>query len=118
MRCSFRTMFSVFAVLCTTSGAFAAGSTPADYVPDPALKTASVNQLRTRVANACVVIQARENNASEGRDLNNKCACYARQTLSDLTPEELQSYRDTGVFNRGARRKAIAALEQCGLKRP
>ncbi len=38
--------------------------------------------------------------------------------MRSLDATEIQSYRDTGVFNDTARGKALAALDRCKLKRP
>jgi hypothetical protein len=35
-----------------------------------------------------------------------------------LTKDEVDNYRDTGVFNASARDKGLAAIDACGLKRP
>ena len=119
MSCSFRIILSVVSVLGMSSAVFAMGtSTPADYVPDPSLKRASVRQLQSKISNACVVIQNRNNNLPQNKDLRRKCGCYAENTLKSLSDKELLNYRETGVFNRTARRKAYAALEGCNLSKP
>lgn len=115
----FRIILPLISVLGMSTAVFAMGSSaPADYVPDPALKKASIQQLQSKVANACIVIQNRKNNRDINKELRGKCGCYAKTTLKSLSAEELQSYRDTGIFNRSARRKALNALESCGLERP
>jgi hypothetical protein len=35
-----------------------------------------------------------------------------------MAPDEVQAYRDTGVFNETARAKALTALDACRLQRP
>jgi hypothetical protein len=35
-----------------------------------------------------------------------------------LSDEEIQAYRDTGVFNDTARAKALNAIDSCRLQRP
>jgi hypothetical protein len=107
------TLFSAFA----TAALAAASSVPVDYRPDPALKRASRGELEARLRRACTVIQARRQNTSETA-LGGPCTCYASRTMRSLNEGEIQSYRDTGVFNDGARAKAFAALDACKLPRP
>lgn len=92
-------------------------SVPKDYVPDPALKRATLGQLQKKIANSCIVIQKRDSLYS-GTDLNRKCACYAGNSIKSFTAEEVSYYRNTGIFDSGSRRKAYAALERCGLQKP
>lgn len=100
------------------SSAFAASSsTPIGYTPDPALKTASMSDLTKRVRAACTVTQARVQNGTE-RAFQRPCGCYASRSMKSFTTEEIQEYRDTGVFNASAREKALQAIDACGLKRP
>jgi hypothetical protein len=96
--------------------AAAASSVPTNYRPDPALQSASRGELEARVRRACTIIQARELGVSETA-LSRPCGCYASQTLASFTPGELQSYRDSGVFNQTAQAKAYAALSACGVRR-
>jgi hypothetical protein len=35
-----------------------------------------------------------------------------------MSADEVQAYRDTGVFNEGGRSKALAAIDACKLQRP
>ena len=101
-----------------TSAHAAASSTPTQFQPDPALKTESVAQLRARVSQACAVIQARGQSGVSETSLNRSCDCYAGRTMRSMSAEELQAYRDTGVFNDTARAKALTALDACRLPRP
>jgi hypothetical protein len=94
-----------------------AASTPTNYQPDPALQRASRIELEARIRKACTVTQARTQNVSEG-SLSGPCGCYANRTLASLDASELQAYRNTGVFNDGARAKALAAIDACRLQRP
>lgn len=109
------------AVLClaiSAKAAFAgAASTPTNYQPDPALKRASRGELEARIRKACTVTQAKVQNVSEG-SVSMPCGCYASRTLASLDASELQTYRDTGVFNDGARAKALTAIDACRLQRP
>lgn len=107
-------LVSVLAACNARGGQYAALS---DYKPDPALKTASNSNLRSRVSHACVVTQARLQKAAEG-PLERPCGCYADRTLASLDKGELQSYRTTGYFNDSARAKALSALDSCKLPRP
>lgn len=95
----------------------AASNMPTNYQPDPALKTASMGELRARVRQACAVVQARMQQVSEDT-VSGKCGCYATRTMRTLSRDEVQAYRDTGVFDAGARQKALEALDICGLQRP
>ncbi len=118
-------MISTFRALLTAAfiaggavAAFAASSSmPTQYEPDPALKTASMADLRARVSQACAIVQAKQQNASEA-SFTSKCGCYAGRTMRALSAEEVQAYRNTGVFNDSAREKALAALDACKLPRP
>jgi hypothetical protein len=114
----FRPAFAAAVILVSATAVWAgASSTPTNYQPDPALKTASRSELQARVRTACTVIQARLQNVSE-QSLSQPCGCYASRTMRSLSADEIQSYRDTGVFNEGARAKALAAIDACRLPRP
>lgn len=115
---TFRLTLAAAAVALSATAALAAASnTPIGYQPDPALKTASMSELQARVRQACSIIQARLQKVSEA-SLSRKCDCYAGRTLRTMSAEEIQAYRDTGVFNDGARQKALAAIDSCRLQRP
>ena len=101
-----------------TAAHAAASNTPTQYQPDPALKTESVSQLRARVSQACAITQGRVLTSVSETSLNRSCDCYAGRTMRSLSADELQAYRDTGVFNETARGKALAALDACKLPRP
>lgn len=106
------------AAIATGSAAFAAASnTPTMYQPDPALKTASMADLRARVSEACSVTQAKMQGVTEV-SLSRKCECYAGRTMRAMSADEVQAYRDTGVFNDTARLKALSAIDSCKLQRP
>jgi hypothetical protein len=85
--------------------------------PDPSLKTATLASLTDRVRFTCVRVQANLQNVSAEK-VSGGCSCYARRTIRSLDKAELASYRDTGLFNEGAREKALKAIDACGLKRP
>ncbi|MCB5177030.1 MULTISPECIES: hypothetical protein [Microvirga] len=118
MTSALRTLLAAAAIAASTTAAFAAASNmPTQYQPDPALKTASMGELRARVSQACAVTQARLQNVSE-TSLSRKCDCYAGRTMRALSTDEVQAYRDTGVFNDTARAKALGAIDSCNLQRP
>jgi hypothetical protein len=94
-----------------------ASSVPTNYTPDPALRTASRDALEARIRKACMVTQARVQNVSE-TSVSSPCGCYASRTLRALNESEIQAYRYSGVFNDGARDKALAAIDACKLQRP
>jgi hypothetical protein len=95
----------------------AASSVPANYAPDPGLRTASRAELETRVRRACANTQARIQNAAE-TTLARPCGCYASRIMRGLDVAELDAYRSTGYFNDTARGKALTAIDACGLRRP
>jgi hypothetical protein len=114
-----RALLVAAAVSVSASAAFAAASNmPTQYEPDPALKTESVSQLRARVSQACAITQAKLQSGASEASLSRSCDCYAGRTMRSLSPEEVQTYRDTGVFNDTARAKALTALDACKLPRP
>ena len=118
MSSGFRAFLAAAALSLSATAAFAAASnTPTMYQPDPALKTASMGELRSRVSQACAVTQAKIQNVSES-SLARKCDCYAGRTMRSLSADEVQAYRDTGVFNDTARAKALGAIDSCNLQRP
>jgi len=113
-----RTMLAAVALAASTSAALAAASNaPTMYQPDPALKTESLPELQARVRQACSVIQAKLQNSTEFA-MSKKCDCYAGRTMRSLSADEIQAYRDTGVFNDSARDKALKAIDSCKLQRP
>lgn len=114
---------SLRAGACLLAGALACpalasgSSAPFGYTPDPALKTASPAQLEGRVKRSCATTQASLQSVPETR-VERPCGCYAFQVIKALDPAEVDAYRNTGVFNDSARQKALAAIDQCKLKRP
>jgi hypothetical protein len=94
-----------------------ASSVPTNYEPDPALQRASRTELEARIRKACTITQARLQNVSETA-LSSPCGCYASRTFRSMSQDEVQAYRDTGVFNDNARAKALAAIDSCKLQRP
>lgn len=118
MMSTLRALLAAVAITASATAAFAAASsTPTMYEPDPALKTASVSELRGRVSQACAITQAKLQGVTE-ISLSRKCDCYAGRTMRSLSADEVQAYRDTGVFNDTAREKALTAIEACKLQRP
>jgi hypothetical protein len=106
-----------FLALVAGGALAAASSVPANYTPDPALRTASRSELETRVRRACANTQARIQNVNEST-LARPCGCYASRIMRGLDSAELDAYRGTGYFNDTARGKALAAIDACGLRRP
>lgn len=104
-------------VLSATAALAGASGTPAFYQPDPALKTETLSQLQARVRQACTIVQAKLQGGSESA-MQQRCDCYAGRTMRALSAEEIQAYRETGVFNDSAREKALAAIDRCRLQRP
>ncbi|MBQ0823089.1 hypothetical protein HPT29_015355 [Microvirga terrae] len=114
-----RALLVTGAVSAGAASAFAAASnTPTQYQVDPALKTESVAQLRVRVSQACAITQGRLQSGVSEASLGRGCDCYAGRTMRSLSADELQAYRDTGLFNDTAREKALTALDACRLPRP
>ena len=113
-----RALLTAAAIATGATAALAAASnTPTMYQPDPALKTASIPELQARVRQACSITQARLQNSTEFA-MSKKCDCYAGRTMRSLSADEVQAYRDTGVFNDSAREKALKAIDSCKLQRP
>jgi hypothetical protein len=113
-----RTLLTAAAVAASATAALAAASsTPTIYQPDPALKTDSMVELQARVRQACSITQAKLQNSTEFA-MTKKCDCYAGRTMRSLSADEVQAYRDTGVFNDSAREKALKAIDSCRLQRP
>ena len=101
-----------------SGGALASSSSaPFGYTPDPALKTASMSELQDRVRRSCSSTQAKLQNVTES-SLGRPCGCYATRVMKSLETPEVDAYRNTGVFNDSARAKALAAIDECKLKRP
>lgn len=118
MMSTLRAFLAAVAITASATAVLAAGSNaPTMYQPDPALKTASVSDLRERVSQACSITQAKMQGVTE-ISLSRKCDCYAGRTMRALSAEEVQAYRDTGVFNDSAREKALTAIDSCKLQRP
>lgn len=92
-------------------------SAPFGYTPDPALQTASIADLQSRVRDTCASTQAKIQNSTPVA-MARPCGCYASNVMKTLDASEVAAYRQTGVFNEGARGKALAAIDQCKLKRP
>jgi hypothetical protein len=114
-----RALLVAAAVSMSATSAYAAASNmPTQYQPDPALKTESMGQLRARVSQACSVTQTKLQSGVSEASLSRSCDCYAGRTMRSLSTDELQAYRDTGVFNETARAKALTALDACKLPRP
>ena len=113
-----RAMLAAAAMTASVTAAFASASTtPTVYQPDPAMKTESTAELTNRVRRSCAVTQAKLQNADE-LSFGRKCDCYAGRTMRAMSADEVQGFRDTGVFNDTARNKALTAIDSCKLQRP
>lgn len=88
---------------------------PADFKPDPKLKTESVGALKARVARACVISQRAKSSATTGV-LETGCGCYAGKMFSAMSKDEVSFYRANGYFADSARPKGQAALAACKLE--
>jgi hypothetical protein len=97
--------------------ALAAGSSRNLPTPDPTARNLTPAEIAQRALDACVKVQAHVQNASEA-SVRKPCACYARLTVKEMTPDEIDAFRSTGYFNDTARRKALSALDACKLPRP
>lgn len=117
MRLTRFVLASIMFAASATVALAAASSVPTVYAPDPALKTASRVELESRIRKACTITQAKVQNVAE-TSLTSPCGCYASRTLRSMSGDEVQAYRDTGVFNDGARAKALSAIDSCKLQRP
>jgi hypothetical protein len=107
---SFRPIL-VFAALAVTLGACQPNK------PDPAMLTDPVSKLQDNARTFCVRTQANLQNVS-AQAVAQKCSCYARRTVRALDKTEMLAYRETGLFNASARKKALTSIDACGLKRP
>jgi hypothetical protein len=113
-----RSILASLVIAASATAALAgASSVPTNYEPDPALQRASRSELEARIRKACTITQARLQNVSE-TSLSTPCGCYASRTFRALSADEVQAYRNTGVFDEGARAKALAAIDSCRLQRP
>jgi hypothetical protein len=117
MRLTRSVLASIMFAASATVALAAASSVPTVYDPDPALKKASRVELESRIRKACTITQAKVQNVAE-TSLSSPCGCYASRTLRSMSADEVQAYRDTGVFNEGARAKALSAIDSCKLQRP
>lgn len=93
------------------------GGPPANFTPDPKLRTASARELEDGVWRACLRTQSRRSEADQ-QAVSRGCRCYARGTLGAFTPAETAFYRQNGYFDASGQAKGFAALDSCGLPRP
>ena len=89
-------------------------SVPADFKPDPKLKTATLAQLQSNVAAVCVKSQLAKQSATSS-SLAKPCGCYAAGALKAMDKTEIDFVRENGYFADSARPKAQAALGVCKL---
>lgn len=115
---AFRSLAPAFLVALAAAGCVAGGgSLPANYQPDPALRSATSEDIESRFERTCEATQAKILRRGQ-RTLKRRCGCYASRTIAALDATEITAYRNTGVFNETARVKALDSLDACRLKRP
>ena len=107
----------LFAALAACNASRTQTASLEGYTPDPALKSASMSNLKGRVSHACVITQSKLQKVAEA-SVEQPCGCYADKALSTMSRDEIQSYRATGYFSDSARAKALGALDSCQLPRP
>ena len=110
---------AAFALLVLSGPAFAGASSSnfGNPAPDPATKNMSRSEARKYIADGCQLTQAKLVSAAP-EEFRSPCGCYAGKTVSAMTTDEFQTFRDKSVFDDSARAKALAALDACKLKRP
>lgn len=114
----FRSIIALVLAAALAGPALASGSSaPFGYTPDPALQSASLVDLQSRVRDSCASTQAKIQSSTPVA-MARPCGCYATRVMKTLDASEVAAYRQTGVFNEGARGKALAAIDGCKLKRP
>jgi hypothetical protein len=97
--------------------AFAAAGPAPLPEPDPRTRNMSPYQIQLRTFDACLLTQSRLQNTTR-EAVHSACSCYARGTVTSMTRAEIQSFRETSVFNDSARVKALAQIDRCRLVRP
>ena len=105
-----------FTILASVS-AYAASSSTALPPPDPTAKNLTPYMIQLRAFDACLITQSRLMNTTR-EAVHSPCSCYAKGTVSSMTKDELQAFRDTGYFNDSAREKGLRFVDQCKLVRP
>ena len=103
--------------LAGMSAAHAASGPAALPPPDPTAKNLTNYQIQLRAFDACLVTQSRLLNTTR-EAVQTPCSCYAKGTVSAMSREEIQAFRDTGYFSDSAREKGLRFIDQCKLKRP
>lgn len=110
------TIAAVAIQLALSGSAWAGASTPSRGVPQSSvdLRNATPDQLRTHVLDTCV-IQQWNVTTSQTDEYASRCGCYASRIVKAMTPDELSSFRTSGVFNETTRPKAQEARAACKL---
>jgi hypothetical protein len=101
----------------TGMAALAAGSTASLPPPDPTAKNLTPYMIQLRAFDACLHTQSQLLQTTR-EAVHTPCSCYAKGTVTAMTKDELQAFRDTGYFNDSAREKGLRFVDQCKLKRP
>ena len=115
-----RFVTSAALALLVLSGPAFAGASSANFgnpAPDPATKSMSRAEARKYIADGCQATQAKLVSAAP-EEFRSPCNCYAGKTVSGMSTDEFQSFRDKSVFDDSTRAKALAAIDACKLKRP
>ncbi|MFT0891407.1 hypothetical protein [Pseudochelatococcus sp. G4_1912] len=97
-----------------TQAVYAGATAPQQPQSDIGLTYASADQIRTHILDSCVLREwgrATETKSS----YSERCSCYARRITADMTGEELDAFRQSGVYNASARPKAEEAQLKCSL---
>ncbi|KPF67122.1 hypothetical protein IP69_14025 [Bosea sp. AAP35] len=98
-------------------GAQAASGPSALPPPDPTAKNLTPYMIQLRAFDACLVTQSRLMGTTR-EAVHTPCSCYAKGTVSAMTRDEIQAFRDTGYFNDSARAKGLGFVDRCKLRRP
>ncbi|KPH82166.1 hypothetical protein [Bosea vaviloviae] len=97
--------------------AYAASGTSALPPPDPTAKNLTPYMIQLRAFDACLHTQSQLLKTTR-EAVHTPCSCYAKGTVTAMTKDEIQAFRDTGYFNDSAREKGLGFIDQCKLKRP
>jgi hypothetical protein len=97
--------------------AHAASGTSALPPPDPTAKNLTPYMIQLRAFDACLVTQSRLMGTTR-EAVHTPCSCYAKGTVTAMTRDEIQAFRDTGYFNDSAREKGLDFIDRCKLRRP
>jgi predicted metal-binding protein len=111
-----KSMLSVAAVLWPAVALAAAGLAPLPQ-PDPKTRNMTPAQVQQRTYESCLVVQARIQQTPR-EEVMAGCRCYASGTVKAMSRADLQSFRETSVFNDATRAVALEQIDRCKLRRP